>query len=150
MRNNDVSSDIYSFLYTLCDSHKRLSAIDYLFHSLWNSQIISVLRFCLFYRLNYFPYLYRFQIIPPGPPSTLPPNLAPPGPPPGPPPKEAFRFNNVKYIPADGKQQVGQGKRVIALLMDGKEYIRLTTKYNIASVWLYMQHFLADLVIWWS
>ncbi|XP_046862876.1 WW domain-binding protein 11-like [Xenia sp. Carnegie-2017] len=49
-----------------------------------------------------------FQIIPPGPPSTLPPNLAPPGPPPGPPPKEAFRFNNVKYIPADGKQQVGQ------------------------------------------
>ena len=32
-------------------------------------------------------------MIPPGPPTTLPPGLIPPGPPPGPPPKEAFRFN---------------------------------------------------------
>ena len=36
-------------------------------------------------------------MVPPGPPSTLPPDLVPPGPPPGPPPKEAFRFHTVGY-----------------------------------------------------
>ena len=36
-------------------------------------------------------------MIPPGPPTSLPPGLIPPGPPPGPPPKEAFRFNAVGY-----------------------------------------------------
>ena len=36
-------------------------------------------------------------MMPPGPPTSLPPGLVPPGPPPGPPPKEAFRFNAVGY-----------------------------------------------------
>ena len=36
-------------------------------------------------------------MMPPGPPTSLPPGLIPPGPPPGPPPKEAFRFNAVGY-----------------------------------------------------
>ena len=49
-------------------------------------------------------------MIPPGPPTSIPPGLIPPGPPPGPPPKEAFRFNTVGYSQTEGPMSNVQGK----------------------------------------
>ena len=50
-------------------------------------------------------------MMPPGPPSSLPPGLIAPGPPPGPPPKEAFRFNTVGYNKIEEPMSNMQGRK---------------------------------------